>query len=453
MKQTKIINDFTEGSILKKILLFSVPFMISNGLQVFYSLVDMVVVGQFVGSFGLSAVSISSQIFTFMTMLCIGFSNGGQVYIAQLIGANRRDKLNRAIGTLFTIVLSMGVVIALLGVFLGQMLLRVMNTPPESYRMAWDYLLVCSLGVVFTYGYNMVSSVLRGMGDSRHPFIFVVIASFINLALDLLFVGVFRWGTAGAALATIIGQSFSFLYAIFYLYRHRTAFGFDFKPANWIPENEIAKKLCVLGIPFAVQGAAVNISMLYVNTLVNGVGVYASAVFGVGLKVDDIVNKITHGILYACSAMVGQNVGAKRYDRAQETIYWGWAICGVCYLLFALILVFWSEPLYSLFTTDREVIELSPIFVRAILWSFPAMAIMRGTNGLIQGIGNSRLSLIFGLVDALVLRIGLSYLFGIFMGLGLYGFILGYGIAAFGTALPGAVYFLSGRWKRYNRLA
>jgi len=434
-------------------LKFSVPFMISNGLQVLYSLVDMVVVGQYVGSFGLSAVSIASQAFLFMTMLCIGFANGGQVYIAQLIGASQRDKLNRAIGTMFSIIAIMGIVVSILGVIFGEAFLNLLDTPPESYDMAWDYLLICSIGVIFTYGYNMIASVLRGMGDSRHPFIFVLIASVINLVLDIILVGFMKMGTAGAALATIIGQAFSFIYSMFYLYRNRESFGFDFKPSSYIIDKDVAKKLCSLGIPFAVQSAAINISMLYVNTLVNGVGVYASALFGVGLKVDDIVNKVTQGIQYAVSSMVGQNIAAGKHDRAKKTVYWSLTICGICYAVFTVILILFAEQLYSLFSDDPNVIALSYTFVFAIVWCFPAMVQLRGCHGFIQGLGNAKLSLILAIVDAVILRIGLSYLFGIVLDFGLFGFIFGYGMATYGTSLPAFIYFLSGKWKNFKRLA
>jgi putative MATE family efflux protein len=336
-----------------------------------------------------------------------------------------------------------------LGLIFGKSVLTLMNTPAESFDMAVDYVLVCSIGVLFSYGYNMVSAVLRGMGDSRHPFIFVMIASVINIILDLLFVGVFRWSVAGAAWATILGQAFSFIYAIFYLYRNKENFGFDFKLKSYKLDPEMVRQLSKLGIPFAVQSAAINISMMFVNSLVNTVGVYASAVFGVGIKVDDIVNKVTQGVTYAASSMVGQNIAAGEQKRVQKTLHTSWLICGVCYLIFAIALVSAVEPIFSLFTSDPEVIELAPVFVKAILWNFPAMVIMKGTNGLVQGIGNARLSLIFGLLDAIVFRIGLAWLCGIVLGMGLYGFFLGFSFAAYGTAIPGLIYYLSGRWKNY----
>ena len=276
----------------------------------------------------------------------------------------------------------------------------------------------------------------------------------LNIVLNaLLIFGLYGFpalGIAGAALATILGQAFSFIYAIIYLYLNRDSFGFDFKLASFKIDGEMARQLTRLGIPFAVQSAAINISMMFVNSLVNTVGVYASAVFGAGIKVDDIVNKITQGISFAVSSMTGQNIAAGKVKRVEKVLWTSIIFCGGCYLLFTILLLTCSDAVFSLFTTDPEVIELAPVFVSAIVWSFPAMAIMKGTNGLIQGIGNARLSLIFGLLDAVVLRIGLSWLLGIECELGLFGFFLGYGLAAYGTAIPGLIYFLSGKWKKYN---
>lgn len=238
-ENSAIIHDFSSGNIPRQMLAFAAPFMLSNALQVLYALVDMVVVGRFIGSFGLSAVSVASQVFTFMTMLALGFCTGGQVYISQLIGSANRQALNRTIGTLFSTVGILGAGMTLLGLFLRRPVLGLLATPPEAFDMAMDYMLVCSCGILFTYGYNLVSAILRGMGDSRHPFIFILIASLVNLMLDLLFVGVFYWGVAGAALATILGQGASFGFAIFYLKRHREHFGFDFRAESFRIDGQI----------------------------------------------------------------------------------------------------------------------------------------------------------------------------------------------------------------------
>ena len=170
----KILKDYTKGNLPKQILLFSLPFMLSNALQVLFSIVDMIVVGQVVGSSGLSAVSTASHIVTFMTMLCLGFATGGQVYIAQLIGADKKEDLNKAIGTLFTFTIILAVIMTTIGLTLARPILSLMKTPPEAMDDAVKYLLICSGGVIFTFGYNCVSAVLRGMGNSTQPFVYIL---------------------------------------------------------------------------------------------------------------------------------------------------------------------------------------------------------------------------------------------------------------------------------------
>lgn len=446
-KKGTLINDFTQGNIPKQMLRFAVPFMVSNALQVFYSIVDMIVVGNVVGSEGLAAVSVSSQIFTFMTVLCLGFCTGGQVYIAQLIGSGQRNRLDAAIGTLFSVIVLVGIAMTVLGIVFKSTVLELLNTPAESFDMALDYMLVCSCGILFTYGYNMVSAVLRGMGDSKHPFLFIAIAAVMNLVLDIVFVVYFHWGVAGAALATILGQAFSFIFAAIFLYRRREEFGFQFRWQSFRPDKKILRSLLDLGIPFALQSCAINISMMFVNSLVNTLGVSASAVFGVGIKIDDIINKVTLALTYAASAMIGQNIAAGEPRRVRSIVYHTWLFSGIAYALFTVAYLSASKQMFRIFTDDPGVIALAPVFVSALVWSFPAMALMRGTNGLIQGIGHAKLSLVLSLIDGFVLRILCSYLFGIVFDMGLYGFFLGYGLAAYGMSVPGMIYFFSGRWE------
>ncbi len=448
----QILKDYTKGNLPKQILLFSLPFMLSNALQVLFSIIDMIVVGKVVGPSGLSAVSTASHVVTFMTMICLGFSTGGQVYIAQLIGADKKEDLNKAIGTLFTFTLILGVIMTAIGLSLATPILKLMKTPTEAFDDAVKYLLICSGGVVFTFGYNCISAVLRGMGNSVQPFVYIVIAAVVNVVLDIVFVTVLNMGVAGAAWATIIGQGISFISSIIYLFIKRKQFGFDFKLKSFVPTKTSAKILIKLGIPFSLRSGAVNVSMLFVTSLVNGLGLAASAVFGVGLKVDDMVRKISIGVNYSVSTFVGQNFAGKEFDRAKKSVYWGWIYSFLIYLAFLIAYLIDVEGLFKLFTTDEEVLALAPIFVKAIIISFPAMIIMRGTNGFIQGVGNSTLSMIFSLLDGFVLRIGLSYLLGNVLGLGLFGLFLGYGLAAYGTAIPGMIYFFFGKWKNSHFL-
>ena len=452
-RTTSISKDFTKGNIVWQLLMFTLPFMASNALQVLYSTIDMVIVGKYVGTPGLSAVSQSSQILSFATMVCLGFSNAGQVLISQALGAGKRKEINEIIGTLFGMILGMGLFLSCAILLARQWIMSVMNIPAESWEMAADYMIICGGGLVFTAGYNMVSAALRGMGDSRRPFLFIGIASFVNLILDILFTGMLGFGVAGAAWATIIGQAVSFLFSIYYLYRSREAFGFDFRRKSFIPRKKYVKMIAELGTPMAIQSGCINLSMLFVNAMVNNVGVVASATFGVGVRIDDIINKISQGLQFAAMPMISQNIAAGERKRSRQVVWFVWLFAFVLMAFFIAVYYVFGRQLFMLFSDDTKVHDMSAAFIRAILWMFPAMSIMRGSNAFIQGIGNAKLSMVLALLDGVVLRIGLSWLFGIVLDWGFFGFVLGYGLAPYGCAVPGMIYFLSGVWQRRKVLA
>ena len=452
-RTTSISKDFTKGNIVWQLLMFTLPFMASNALQVLYSTIDMVIVGKYVGTPGLSAVSQSSQILSFATMVCLGFSNAGQVLISQALGAGKRKEINEIIGTLFGLILGMGLFLSCVILLARQWIMSVMNIPAESWEMAADYMIICGGGLVFTAGYNMVSAALRGMGDSRRPFLFIGIASFVNLILDILFTGMLGVGVAGAAWATIIGQAVSFLFSIYYLYRSREAFGFDFRRKSFIPRKKYVKMIAELGTPLAIQTGCINLSMLFVNAMVNNVGVVASATFGVGVRIDDIINKISQGLQFAAMPMISQNIAAGERKRSRQVVWFVWLFAFVLMAFFIAVYYVFGRQLFMLFSDDTKVHDMSATFIRAILWMFPAMSIMRGSNAFIQGIGNAKLSMVLALLDGVVLRIGLSWLFGIVLDWGFFGFVLGYGLAPYGCAVPGMIYFLSGVWQRRKVLA
>lgn len=446
-------RDFTQGSIPKQLLWFMLPFMASNALQVLYSTIDMVIVGEYVGTPGLSAVSQSSQIVNFAAMVCLGFSNAGQVLISQALGAGKRKQMNHIIGTMFSMLVILAVFLSAVFLTARHWILDVMNMPVESAEYAMDYLVICSAGLIFTAGYNMVSAVLRGMGDSKRPFLFIGIASVVNLVLDLLFTGVLGWEVAGAAWATIIGQAVSFLFSVYYLYRNREAFGFDFKKESFRIDRQYSRMILTLGTPMAIQSGCINISMLFVNAMVNDVGVVASATFGVGIRIDDIINKISMGIQYAAMPMISQNIAAGQQKRSKHVVYWAWLYAGIFTVVSVGAYLLFGKSLFMLFSDDPLVHEMSGTFIKAIIWMFPALAVMRGTGAFIQGIGNARLSMVLALLDGVFFRIGLSWLFGLALNWGFFGFVLGYGLAPYGFAIPGLVYFLSGIWKKRRVLA
>ena len=453
MKNKTLSKDFTKGNVAKQLILFTLPFMASNALQVLYSTIDMIIVGEYVGTAGLSAVAQSSQIVNFATMVCFGFSNAGQVLVAQALGAGKRKEMNQVIGTLFSLIVMLAVVLSCIILGARHWIMDVMNIPVESLDFALDYLIICAAGLIFTAGYNMVSAVLRGMGDSKRPFLFIGIASFVNLILDILFTGVWGWEVAGAAWATIIGQAVSFLFSIYFLYRKREAFGLEFKKENFGINKQYAKMIASLGTPMAIQSGCINVSMLYVNSMINSVGVVASATFGVGVRIDDIVNKISQGINFAAMPMIAQNIAAKQEKRAIKVVHWAWVYSGIFTVVCMTAYILFGKQLFMIFSDDVLVHELSGTFIKAILWMFPALAVMRGSSAFIQGIGNAKLSMVLALLDGVVLRIGLSWLFGIILDWGFYGFVLGYGVAAYGCAIPGMIYFLSGVWKKRKVIA
>ncbi len=438
---------------MRQMFVFMIPFMLSNAMQVLYSTIDMIIVGEYVGTAGISAVGQSSLIINFATMVCLGFSNAGQVLLAQALGAGKRKEINSIIGTFFSIILIITIALSVIILVFRAFILNVINMPNESYAMAMQYMVICAAGLVFTAGYNIISAILRGMGDSRRPFLFIAIASVTNLVLDIIFTGWLGWGVAGAAYATVIGQAVSFVFSIFYLYKHKESFGFDFKLKSFKMAPHYAKIITSIGTPMAIQSGCINISMLFVNSMINNVGVVASATFSAGGKIDDIINKISQGIHYAAMPMVSQNIGANKPERAKRVVYSAWIFSGIWTVVFIALYIFFGKQMFMLFSDDPAVHAMSTTFIKAIVWMFPALALMRGTGALIQGIGNAKLSMVLALLDGVILRIGLSWLFGIYFGWGFFGFVLGYGLAAYGYAIPGVIYFLSGLWKKHKVLA
>jgi putative MATE family efflux protein len=447
-KSKTLVRDLTEGSVTRLLLVFSFPLLCSNLLQTVYNMVDMIVIGQFVGSTGLSAVSIGGDVLHGLTFLVMGFSNAGQVILSQYIGAGNRERVKRTIGTMFTVILICAVALTVIFYCCLDPILRALNTPDEAFAYARQYSLTCIMGLIFIYGYNLVSAILRGMGDSRHPFEFIAVATVTNLILDLVFVAGFGMGPFGAALATVIGQSVSFIWALIYLYRHREAFGFDFKLASFKPDREVLPQLLKLGFPMCLQSAAIQISMMFVNSYINAYGVVASAVTGVGNKLAAITSVVTNALSTAGSSMVGQNIGAEKYDRVPRII----GVSLVIDLAFALVLsavtVFFPRQIFGVFNSDPEVLDMAMTYIPVAVLLYIGFALRSPFFALINGCGNAKLNLTVGLLDGVICRIGLALLMGLGFGMGIMGFWLGNAFAGYVPFLVGGVYFLTGRWKK-----
>ena len=258
--EKSMAKDLTEGRVLSQLMAFALPIALANVLQIVYTVVDTIVIGRFIGTAGISAVSSAGNIMMIFTNFSMGVSGAGQVIIAQFLGKGDRASVSRTVGTMFSFVLLLALVLMAAAIPCTGPLLRLIRTPAEAFSMARDYAACCFAGLVFIFGYSAVGAMLRGMGDSRRPLIFIAIATVTNLVLDLLFVGVLGMSAFGAALATVIGQGLSFLFSIVYLYRKREAFGFDFRRRSFRMEPAILKMLARLGLPMALQYIAVTLA-------------------------------------------------------------------------------------------------------------------------------------------------------------------------------------------------
>ena len=447
-----LINDLTTGSVPKKLLTFAFPFMLATLLQTLYSMVDMMVVGRYVGSTGLSAVSIASQFIWLTTALCIGFTNGGQIIISQLVGAGMREDLKKTIGTISVTIFVVSVFVTVVGILITKPVLRILSTPEEAFAEAVIYLVIVFVGTIFTFGYNLVSSILRGLGDSKHPLIFVAIAAITNLVLDLLFIAVWDWGVAGAAIATVAGQALSLILAVRFLYQNREAFGFDFKLSSFTVDKEYFMKLLRLALPFAMQSSAISISMLFVNKFINEYGLVASATFGAGTRIEQFPWIVAAGVMMAGATMVAQNMGAGKIDRIKKTVNVAAITCAISAAIFMTAFALFPREIYAFFTSDPEVLEMAPRFMFALILSLPATTMMCPYQAFLEGIGHAKLVMIIALLDGFVTRIILSLLLANVFNLGLMGWFLGYGLAAYVNLIISAAYYYSGIWKKRKAL-
>ena len=445
----EIAKDMTQGPVLKQLAVFAIPVALANALQAVYSMVDMVVVGQFVGPAGLSAVGIGGQLLNMFLSIGMGFSFGAQVLLSQQVGAQDRD-LQPTIGTLFTTELVTSLVFGLLGVVCCPLLLGLMNTPEAAWADAREYTIICCLGMVFIYGYNAVCGILRGMGESRLPMIFIAIASVVNLALDLLFVAVLKMSAAGAALATVLAQGVSFVISLVYLYQNRDRFGFDFKLRSFKPSRERLMPICKLGIPYIAQCLLITCSMMYVNAQVNAFGVIASAVDSIGNKLNSIVNIVVGALSVSSATMVGQCFGARKFDRVKQCYRACMAVCMISFAVIGGAYVLFSRQIFALFSSDPDVIAMAPRYmVIAVVWLL-SMCSMTAPYSVVDGVGHAMLGLVICVLDGVVGRIGLCVVLGRVMGL--EGFWLGNALAGFISTLMAGGYYYSGHWKQRQPL-
>lgn len=447
-QKSTMVTDLTNGSVTQLLLKFAFPLFVSNALQAIYNIVDMIVVGQYIGGEGMSAVSIGGDVLHLLTFVAMGFSSAGQVLISQDVGAKRMDSVKKTIGTMFTFLLGISVVISVGCYFIRDLMLGLLNTPAESYAFTMDYTVTCIFGLFFIYGYNIISAILRGMGDSRRPFVFIAIAAVVNIVLDLWFVAGLNMAVFGAALATVISQGLSFVIALTYLYIKKESFGFDFRPASFRIDRQAFKKLVALGVPMAIQSAAINLSKIVLTSWINLYGVVFSALSGLYNKINMMIGIVSQSFTTAGSTMVGQSLGAKKYDRVPKIMKVVLYSSVLISTVLAVALFFFSEPIFRMFTGDKEVLAIASIVVVPAILNMYGSATRSMSFSLMNGSGNAKLNFAVAIIDGIISRVGISALLGFAVGMGCQGFWYGDALAGFMPLVIGLVFFFSGRWKK-----
>ncbi len=451
-RQRTLINDLTEGSLTRQIILFSLPLVLGNLLHTLYNLVDMAIVGQFVGSAGLSAVATSGQITMLLYCLGIGLGSGGQILVAQQVGAQDREGIRKTIGTSFTITILLAIVVTILGIAFNRVLLRALNTPAEAWNDAVEYMFWCCLGIPFTYLSGGLSALLRGMGDSKHPTYFVAAAAIANILLDLLLVAVFHMRAKGAAIATSVAQAIGAAACLWYLYRHRVELGFDFKWESFKVDRHTLVTILRLAAPLAVQTIAINVSMLFVNGWINAYGVIVSAVNGVGSKLNSLATVITNATQSATATFTGQNIAARKEKRVHGTLRVSTAFNMGFWLLSVILCVFFPRALFHLFTQEEAVLDMAASYMHVQIVMYLTFAMMSTPLGFINGVGYVSLNLIIALADGIVARIGLCLLLPAVLDIGPYAYWWANALAGMVSVVWGWLYYFSGRWKKRRLL-
>ncbi len=451
MNEKSMINDLTKGPIFGRMIKFMMPMMAANALQVGFNLVDMYFVGKYAGTDALSAVSIAGQLTMLMFSLFLGVAVCGQIYVAQVVGLGRREELNKVIGNVVFLSIVVGAFLMLI-IPLGIPILRIMNTPDEIIQPTYVYLVILSSVNVLVALYNGLSGILRGMGDSRRPMLFVMVATVINIGLDYLFICVFKWGVVGAAWATLIGQSAAAIFSIVYLYIKREEFGFDFKMSSLKPDAKILNILLKIGVPVAAKQLAINLSMLFVNAQINGFGVLAVAVTGVSNKLIQLMTIVSQAMNDATASFVGQNMAAGKFDRVRRSVYDSVGFCMIFAVVICALFLLFPEQIFGIFSSDPEVIAQAPGYLQVSCTLVVSFALMSPMLGLINGVGDTVLNMIIAIADGVIGRIALSLIFGYACGMGALGFYLGHCLAGYISVIWGGAYFLRGRWEKRTAL-
>ena len=443
-------NDLTQGNVTKTLLRFTVPFLLGNLLHTLYGIVDMLIVGRFADSMQMAAVSIGALWMLTLNSFIMGFGTGATVITGQMCGAKREKDLEETISTVFSVIPLTAIVLMVICFLLRVPLLRLLQTPPESFAAAEAYFRICLYGTVFTGMYTAIAGVLRGMGDSKGPTIFVAIATGLNILGDYLCVGVWNMGAAGAALATTSAQGVSVLLGYIYLRRHN--FPFDFKPRSFRIYPDKLRQLLTIGLPTALQEAIANISFLVLEGIINGFGYVATAAAGVVDRLFSVSTVPSFAFGGAISAMVAQNIGAGEYSRGRRCLRIGLLFSGCIAAVLVLLVLLFPAQAVGLFSKEPDVIRMGVDYLVFYRYDMLLYAIAFCILGYINGTGHTRYTMFVNLFTSFAIRVPLVWAVSNIAGATLYHIGIAMPIASIIQILMALAFVYFAKSEREHRL-
>ena len=401
-------KNLTNGSVLKNIAYFSLPYLLSYFLQTLYGLADLFIIGQFEGVASTTAVSIGSQVMHMLTVMIVGLAMGSTVCIGQAVGAGDKKRASAAIGNTVTLFMLLSVVITALLLALVRPIVSVMSTPAEAADGTRAYLTICFIGIPFITAYNIISAIFRGLGDSKSPMIFIAVACAANIALDYIFIGAMGLGPAGAALGTTLSQAISVVFSLTVILRRKS--GISLERRDLHPQRDTMGQLLRIGVPVAAQDGLIQIAFIVITVIANRRGLDAAAAVGIVEKIISFVFLVPSSMLSTVSALCAQNIGAGKQARAEQTLRYAVIIAVSFGIIIALLTQFISEQAVGLFTPDTVVIMLGGQYLRGYIWDALFAGIHFCFSGYFCACGRSEISFIHNISAIALVRIPGVYL-------------------------------------------
>lgn len=444
-------NDFTSGSIPSHLIRFSGPFLLANLLQACYSAADVIVVGHALGSVGTSAIGIGAQVMVILTAACSGLCTGGTIALSQHKGARDLNGQQKSVQTFLILLFLSACGITLLGAATSDLIVRWMHAPAEAAAPAASYLRICCGGIVFIFGYNAICAIFRGLGDSVHPLYFIAAATVLNVILDVLFVFGLSLGVQGAALATVIAQGVSFLCSAIFMMRTQKRLLPRPGSRIGIDRSELLVILKV-GMPSMFQTVLVHFSFLVVGAMMNQLGVIASAVNTIGTRISNFFLLPRQAIAFAAGNIVGQNMGARKPERAEQAIKIGVKLSTAIALLLVLLINLFPGLVIAIFDDTPGVVAEGTRYIHIVSIGFLLMAPMTVYNNLAIGVGRSTRAMVNSLTDSVFVRLPLCVILNYAAGLSLTGIYIGMAVSPLAAVLMGWWYFHRGNWRNEQLL-